>query len=75
MIFPKTTEQQIDAFSRRAISNLSDSLSEQRNDLAVLIHILPRNSEGRRIAKEMLAAILLRDRAQQEFIFGNGGHQ
>lgn len=73
MNFPRPTPEQINAFAKRSISGLPDSLAAQRDDLIVLVKILPHATPGRRAAKEMLAALLLRDQAQQEFCFTNGG--
>lgn len=62
--------EQVNQFARRAFARLSDSITEQKSDLEVLVEILPKNSDSRKAAMEMLTALNLRDQAQREFIFG-----
>jgi hypothetical protein len=66
---PTPTLKQIEDFSRSTIANLPDSIEQRKSHLVVLVFILPRNSTGRRVAVEMLAALNDQDRAQREFLF------
>lgn len=74
MIFKKPSSIQISSLARRIISSLPDSLSAQKSELLVLIEILPRNSDARKTAMEMLGALQLAEHAQKEFSFGSGGN-
>jgi hypothetical protein len=65
----KITHQMTDGFARRAVANLSDSLIERQNDLTVLAELLPRGSDGNNAARQMLTAMAMAERAQQEFCF------
>ncbi len=69
----KTTVEEYEAFARRVIANLPDSLSARRSELLILIKALPLASQGRSIAREMLHALNIHDRAQAEFTFTKGG--
>jgi len=71
VISRKPTADQVAAFARRVIGSLPDSLEAQKSELQVLVKILPRNTDARKTAIEMLAALSLRDQAQREFVFQN----
>lgn len=70
--FPSPTPEELANYARHAIATLPDSINAQRSALTVLIKLLPPETEGRRVAKQMLAALLLRDRAQLEFTLLQG---
>jgi hypothetical protein len=71
----KPSAEQISAFARRVISTLPDSIAAQKSELQVLVKILPHNTDARKAALEMLTALNLREQAQKEFCFTNGGTQ
>jgi len=63
------TPEAIEAFARRAISQLPDKLSDQKSDLLVLIKLLPRKSRSLRAALAMWHALDQAEQAQNEFCF------
>lgn len=67
--FPKPAPDHVLAFARRSLAQLPDELTRQRADLAVLVQILPRQSDSRKAAMEMLAALLLAEQARRDFCF------
>ena len=62
---------QIEAFARRAIAGLPDSLSARHADLTVLTQILPLGCTGRSVAREMLVHLESQSQIQAEFAFSN----
>ena len=70
----KPTPQQIEAFARRALLNLPDSLEMQKSDLAVLVSILP-HSDARAAAFKMLVGLQMSQAAQKEFCFSVASSQ
>jgi hypothetical protein len=67
---PKPTIPQVEAFERRALANLPDSLEQRTADLEVLVSILPRATFGYVAAVAMLDGLRASQQAQKEFVFG-----
>lgn len=62
-----TNSPDIEAFARRSIAALPDSMTARINDLQVLIQLLPAGTEGRRVARELLLHLKMQARVQLEF--------
>lgn len=63
------TAAQYQAFAKRVLSTLPDSLSAQISELIVLVKVLPHDSESKITALRMLRALQSAEAAQKEFCF------
>lgn len=67
---PQTiSTEKIEAFARHSIGTLPDSMQARQDALLVLANLLPRDTTGRSVAREMLVHLERMNRVQAEFSF------